>query len=577
MRHIMRKALALLLAILCLGSLCAAAAADDTRYPADQYFEADSSLTKGFTVQISAYGDKASAVKRRDSMLEKGYDSYIYLVDGKYRVMCGKFRTTEAAKHYRDHICSHTDRDSAYLTNVYLPEWAYTEFEKIYQTDPFNTQGQPYTAWEKPTGPYYDGDSAGSTQTVYTVQISAGTNFRRQEEHRDSLMAMGFDAFVYKRSGGYKTMSGMFNSSAEAELRCYAIKTYTAETDAFVTQVPIPTSYVNYNTWEDQAKYYGKYLEILPDYKWARTYLGTDQALTLVDGERKNDQLRYCYFVSDIDGNGVDELILLDCMKTGRGAWAIFSCDEKGEPYLVAWGYPTGQPTVSVCREKGVLAMQAHVNGVSSCEIYTLSQGKLLSAKVASMNGTENDRVEPGQVDAAAHGYYVELTPYDVEDLSRLTGSGGPAPADPTVPGSSVAPTTPIPSVPTATPAPTVTPAPVVTPPAGQSYTRDSVLAAARAAAQSDSHYSTVSEKNVGLEVPADSDFLKTPFSMKANAKENGKAIYIMPRPRPGNGTLGTVKHEEPVTILAETEYYYFFVTRDGRAGWNGKSFFSAP
>ena len=62
MRHIMRKALALLLAILCLGSLCAVAAADDTRYPADQYFEADSSLTKGFAdLRLRGQGQRREA------------------------------------------------------------------------------------------------------------------------------------------------------------------------------------------------------------------------------------------------------------------------------------------------------------------------------------------------------------------------------------------------------------------------------------------------------------------------------------------------------------------------------------
>lgn len=570
MKHILRRGLALLLAVLCFGSLCAVAAADTYRYPADQYFEADTSLTKGFTVQVSALADYESAVKRRDSMLEKGYDSFIYLVDGKYRVMCGKFRTTEAGKHYRDHICSHTDRESAYLTNIYLPEWAYNEFEKIYQTDPFNTQGQPYTAWEKPSGPYYDGDSALTTQTVYTVQISAGTNFRREEEHRDALIARGFDAFVYKSGGSYKAMSGMFSSYAAAELRCNAIKTYTEETDAFVTQVAIPTSYVNYQTWESQAPYYSRYVQLLPNYKWARTYLGDDRADALIDGEKRGEQLQYSYFVCDIDGNGIDELILLDCMRTGRGAWAIFSCDEKGEPYLIAWGYPTGQPVISACREKGVLAMQAHVNGVSSCEIYTVSAGKLLTARIASANGTEDLKVEPGQVDPEAYGYYVELTPYAVGDLSRLNGSGGQALTDPTIPTSSDIYVTPSPAV-------VVTPPPAVIQPGSQSYSRESVLAAARAAARSNSHYSTVSEENVELEVPADSAFLKTPFQMKANAKENGRAIYIMPRPQPGNGTLGKVTHGDLVTILAETEYYYFFVTEDGRAGWNGKSYFAEP
>ena len=133
------------------------------------------------------------------------------------------------------------------------------------------------------------------------------------------------------------------------------------------------------------------------------------------------------------------------------------------------------------------------------------------------------------------------------------------------------------------TPAPTLAPTPAPTPvlpvtaEPGRSYTSAGVLADARAAAERDSHYSTVSEKDVELEIPADSAFLRTPFLKKAYAGEDGKAIYIMPRPIPGNGTLGTVVQDETVTVLAENEYYYFFVTRDGRAGWNGKSFFRDP
>lgn len=132
----------------------------------------------------------------------------------------------------------------------------------------------------------------------------------------------------------------------------------------------------------------------------------------------------------------------------------------------------------------------------------------------------------------------------------------------------------------TPSPAPASTPAPTaapVTADPGRTYTSAGVLADAQAAAERDSHYSTVSEKDVELEVPADSAFLRTPFVKKVYAGEEGKAIYIMPKPIPGNGTLGTVAHGEQVTVLAENPYYYFFVTRDGRAGWNGKSFFKDP
>jgi hypothetical protein len=589
MRATLRRSLCLLLALLCVVSVCAVAAADDSRYPAGQYFEADTGLTKGFTVQVSSADDLQSAEARRDAMLALGYDSYIYHVDGKYRTMCGKFRTTEGAKQYRDHICAHTDRTGAYLTNVYLPDWAYTEFGKLFQTDPINTQGQPYANPEQTTGPFYDGDGAGDTRTVYTVQLSSGNKVTREEEHRDALIAQGFDAFVYRRGGGYMTMSGMFASAEEAERYCSALKTYTDEPEAAVAQAVIPTSYVNLQTWESREQYYGKYVQLLQDHKWARSFLGDDRAAALIEGEKKGELLQYGYAVFDLDANGIDELILLDCVKTGRGAWAVISCDKEGEPYLIAWGYPSGQPVISACREQGVLAMQAHVNGVNSCEIYSLAEGKLLTAKVASSAGTETERVLPAQVDASVKGYYVELTLYALDDLRRLTGSGPRDPADPTVPAAPVTPATPAPSAapdaspapaPTVTPAPSPTPTPAPTPtptPVVQDFSRDGVLAAARAAAKSNSRYSLVSDKNVELQVPAESDFLKTPFPMKTNAKENGRAIYIIPRPKSGYGTLGTVAHGEQVTILAETTYYYFFITQDGRAGWNGKSYFTEP
>ncbi len=123
----------------------------------------------------------------------------------------------------------------------------------------------------------------------------------------------------------------------------------------------------------------------------------------------------------------------------------------------------------------------------------------------------------------------------------------------------------------------TPTPNQVITPAPGSTYTAAGVLAAAKSAAENNSRYSTVSDKDVELEIPADSAFLRTPFLKRVNAGESGRAIYIMPKPIPGNGVLGTLYHGTQVTVLAETEYYYFFVTQDGRAGWNGKSYFMDP
>lgn len=558
MSKLLRRLLALALAAVTVCALPAAAWAAGSGYPSNQYFEEDTGLTKGTTVQVSASQDLHGAEKTRQKMLDAGYDCFVYFEGSHYRVMCGKFRSSADANHYRDHICSHTDRDHAYLTNVYLPEWAYKEFEKLYETDPFNTQNQGYTAWEKPSGPFYDGDSADGTRTVYTVQVSHGTNFHRQEEHRDELIAAGFDAFVYKHNGSYASMSGMFSSSADAKVRCDAIKTYTSQTDAYVTTVDIPTGSVSYQSNQSQAPYYQQYAPLLSGYRWAVDYLPDERITTLQNASRTGTEYTYWYYVTDLDGNGVDELIVVETVLPNNGTWAIFSCDSRGKVYLVAWGYPYGVPVLSVCREKKTLAMQSYYSGLGVCDVYTFANGSLSDAKRATAQDSNYVSVDPSQADSNALGYYVELTPYNYTDLSRLTGTGSQAAAN--TPVNSPA------SQPASSPASS-----------SDSYTHDGVLAAARSAAASNSHYSTVSDENVSLEVPADSQFLRSPFQMRAYAQKNGKAIYIIPKPAPGNGTLGKVTHGELVTIVAETDYYYFFVTSDGRAGWNGKSYFSDP
>ncbi len=537
MEHRARRLLALFLMILCLGACSAAVLADGTRYPADQYFEKNTDLTKGVGVQIVAYKDLNAARTLRDKMLELGYDCYIYHQDDHYRLMCGKFRDSETAKHYRDYICSHTDRTGAYLTNVYLPEWAYVEFEQIYATDPFNTQGEPFTAWEKPTGPYYDGDSAAETRLVYTVQFSSGTSFPDQERNRDRMTAQGFDSFVLKYNGEYLAMSGMFSSYAEASARCQAILQYTDDTDAIVKLVRIPTSYVNYQTGVDQAGAYARYAELLNGYRWATDYLPADRASVLQNAERSGDVSMYVYYVYDIDGNGTDELIVLDCLLHADGAWAVFSCDGSWNPYLVAWGYPYGVPTLSACREKGILAMQTYYSGMASCEIYTYAGGQLIDARKSASYSASFVKLDPSQVDSRAAGYYVELQPYAVGDLSRLNGS----------PGGSAA-----------------------------GYTKAGVLAAARDAASRYSNYSTISTTNEELVPPDDYEFLRSPFQLRTYA-QGGKAIYLMPLPEKDHGNLGTVAHQELVTILAERNGFYFFVTQDGRYGWNAKARFTQP
>ena len=560
MSRFWRRLPALLLAVLILAALPGAAWAAGFRYPDNQYFEEDSSLIKGITVQVAAFKDLEDAKQNQSRMLEAGYDCFLYFEGNSYRVMCGKFRSSAAAAGYRDSIRSNTDREQAYLTNVYLPEWAFREFEEIYRTDPLNSSTQAYTAGGKATGPYYDGDGAGERRSVYTVQLSRGSDLHEQEERRDGLIAAGFDAFVYKRGGGYACMSGLFGSEAEAQLRCDAIKNYAGESEAKVTTAELPQSQAKVQSIQNQAPYYTRYAELLRGSRWVLDYLPDERIETLLKAARAGEEDSWFYSVSDLDGNGVDELIVTAAVPPNGGAWAIFSCDSRGEVILMAWGYPYGAPVLSVCRERGTLAMQSYAKGLGLCDVYTFSEGSLRDAKRATVQDENFVAVDPAQADSRAQGYYVELCPYSLDDLSRLLGPETAA------------------ALPANSPVGIEADSPVI----GEadspvSFSREGVLAAARSAAAADPHYDTVSEKNVALQVPEDSQMLSEPFPMKVKARENGKVIFIIPRPSRDNGTLGTVAHGEVVTVLAETEYYFFFVTADGRAGWNGKSFFEEP
>ena len=92
--------------------------------------------------------------------------------------------------------------------------------------------------------------------------------------------------------------------------------------------------------------------------------------------------------------------------------------------------------------------------------------------------------------------------------------------------------------------------------------------------ASANSRYSTVSTTGDALQYPASQYYLSTPLRATVEAKRN-ICIYFMPMPEKGHGNLGTVADGTEVTILAETRYYYFFSTDDGRVGWNGKDYFS--
>ena len=235
-KRILRAALSLLPALLL---VCAAAgAALAASYPAGQYYEHDTSLTKVTTVQIRASNTRESAEKSRDQMIAAGFDAFVYHRGDKYRIMCGKFRDIEEASDYQNRIINETDFDKAYATNAYLPESAIKAFEDIYFNGDVTSENAPRS--EKPAGPYYDGEALpNDTVTVYTVQVTAGTAFAACEERRDNLIARGYsDSFVYRTETRYKVMTGMFRDINEANARCSEVQSF--ENKAYVTTVTLP-------------------------------------------------------------------------------------------------------------------------------------------------------------------------------------------------------------------------------------------------------------------------------------------------------------------------------------------------
>lgn len=101
----------------------------------------------------------------------------------------------------------------------------------------------------------------------------------------------------------------------------------------------------------------------------------------------------------------------------------------------------------------------------------------------------------------------------------------------------------------------------------------DDLYALAREAEQNTRGYSTVSTKDVELEFPNPEDYLDEPIVTQIKFSKNG-AIFIMPKPKTGNGNLGTMEAGTKVTLIAKYKNFYFFVADDGRMGWNGKDYF---
>lgn len=88
------------------------------------------------------------------------------------------------------------------------------------------------------------------------------------------------------------------------------------------------------------------------------------------------------------------------------------------------------------------------------------------------------------------------------------------------------------------------------------------------------SGYSYVSDTKDKLTFPSSKAYFETSFEATVTS-ETCKSIYIMPQPEAGHGELGTLPIGAEVTILAEQDGFFFFVTEDDCYGWNGTGWFS--
>lgn len=81
--------------------------------------------------------------------------------------------------------------------------------------------------------------------------------------------------------------------------------------------------------------------------------------------------------------------------------------------------------------------------------------------------------------------------------------------------------------------------------------------------------------EGITLQLPKDSELLDEPFRAVVDNGKSYGSIYVMPKPKSGNGDLGRLDIGTEVWIIAQTRYYYFFMADNGVMGWNAPSYFS--
>ncbi len=244
MKKTIRSLLALLLAVLMMGSLAVTAFAEDAKekYPAGQSYKDSEGDTTVYTVQIAAGPNKDGAERTRDELLKAGFDCFVVEENGLYRILCGKFQYKNNAFLYRELILDKTEREVAYVTEVSLPKAAVEEFGKCFKQDPFVAKAI-YTGWETPTGTFVDTTTnEEETAQIYVVQCSCGDNFKGAEQRRDQLTELGFESYVVKVPFFYYIVVGAFDNRDDALDLCMQIREATGNTGIGVRMLELPAS-----------------------------------------------------------------------------------------------------------------------------------------------------------------------------------------------------------------------------------------------------------------------------------------------------------------------------------------------
>ena len=210
-----------------------------------QYYAEGQGTSGVYTVQIAATNELDNAEELRDRMLAAGFDCFVYLYNGNYRIMCGKFAEDYDASCYSESIHGYSNMDQAYVTSAILPEESVKAFTDAFYPRVTISQDRTVmqTYWEKPTGAFFR-EAGPNSAYIFTIQCSTGSSFQGAEANRDAMIAMGYPAFVFKCDLHYKNMVGAFSSLNDAYAFLETFAAATGLNNAVVVGVSIPADEV---------------------------------------------------------------------------------------------------------------------------------------------------------------------------------------------------------------------------------------------------------------------------------------------------------------------------------------------